>query len=107
MQFRNGDNASALETYRSAFTEMNRLCEEQPSLSALRIWRARGYSSAAQAATGAGEVDAAILLREQAAVELMELLAFIRQAEQPPREEAGHEARHVKLTHFVHCAVTS
>lgn len=74
MQFRNGDDASALETYRSAFTEMNRLCEEQPSLSALRIWRARGYSSAAQAATGAGEVDAAILLREQAAVELMELL---------------------------------
>lgn len=74
MQFRNGDNASALETYRNAFAKMSKLCEEKPSLSALRIWRARGYSSAAQAATGAGEVDAAILLREQAAVELMELL---------------------------------
>ncbi|MEC9055378.1 MAG: hypothetical protein VX633_08730, partial [Verrucomicrobiota bacterium] len=74
MQFRNGDNVAALETYRNAFAEMNQLCEEQPSLSALRIWRARGYTSAAQAATGAGEVDAAILLREQAAVELMELL---------------------------------
>ncbi|MBI23837.1 MAG: hypothetical protein CMN05_09645 [Roseibacillus sp.] len=74
MQFRNGDNTAALETYRNAFAEMNQLCEEQPSLSALRIWRARGYTSAAQAATGAGEVDAAILLREQAAVELMELL---------------------------------
>ena len=74
MQFRNGDNSSALETYRNAFAKMSKLCEEKPSLSALRIWRARGYSSAAQAATGAGEVDAAILLREQAAVELMELL---------------------------------
>lgn len=74
MQFRNGDNTGALETYRNAFAKMSKLCEEQPSLSALRIWRARGYSSAAQAATGAGEVDAAILLREQAAVELMELL---------------------------------
>ncbi|MFP6883136.1 MAG: hypothetical protein VCA40_01795 [Roseibacillus sp.] len=74
MQFRNGDNTAALETYRNAFAEMNQLCEEQPSLSALRIWRARGYTSAAQAATGAGQVDAAILLREQAAVELMELL---------------------------------
>ena len=74
MQFRNGDNTAALEIYRKAFGEMNQLCEEQPSLSALRIWRARGYTSAAQAATGAGEVDAAILLREQAAVELMELL---------------------------------
>ena len=74
MQFRNGDNVAALETYRNAFAEMNQLCEEQPSLSALRIWRARGYTSAAQAATGAGEVAAAILLREQAAVELMELL---------------------------------
>ncbi|MBB79931.1 MAG: hypothetical protein CMN02_02825 [Roseibacillus sp.] len=74
MQFRNGDNATALETYRNAFAKMSKLCEEKPSLSELRIWRARGYSSAAQAATGAGEVDAAILLREQAAVELMELL---------------------------------
>lgn len=74
MQFRNGDNTSALKTYRDAFAEMSKLCEEQPSLSALRLWRARGYTSAAQAATGAGEVDAAILLREQAAVELMELL---------------------------------
>ena len=74
MQFRNGDNSSALETYRNAFAKMTKLCEEKPSLSALRIWRARGYSSAAQAAMGAGEVDAAILLREQAAVELMELL---------------------------------
>ena len=74
MQFRNGDNTGALETYRNAFAKMSKLCEEQPSLSVLRIWRARGYSSAAQAATGAGEVDAAILLREQAAVELMELL---------------------------------
>ncbi len=74
MHFRDGDNTAALETYRNAFAEMNQLCEEQPSLSALRIWRARGYTSAAQAATGAGEVDAAILLREQAAVELMELL---------------------------------
>ena len=74
MQFRKGDNTDALETYRNAFAEMSKLCEEKPSLSALRIWRARGYSSAAQAATGAGEVDAAILLREQAAVELMELL---------------------------------
>ncbi len=74
MQFRNGDNSSALETYRNAFAKMTKLCEEKPSLSALRIWRARGYSSAAQAAIGAGEVDAAILLREQAAVELMELL---------------------------------
>ena len=74
MQFRNGDSAAALDTYRNAFAEMTRLCEEQPSLSPLRIWRARGYASAAQAASGAGEVDAAILLREQAAVELMELL---------------------------------
>ena len=74
MQFRNGDNSRALETYRNAFAKMTKLCEEKPSLSALRIWRARGYSSAAQAAMGAGEVDAAILLREQAAVELMELL---------------------------------
>ena len=74
MQFRNGDTAAALDTYRNAFSEMTRLCEEQPSLSPLRIWRARGYASAAQAASGAGEVDAAILLREQAAVELMELL---------------------------------
>jgi len=74
MQFRNGDTAAALDTYRNAFAEMTRLCEEQPSLSPLRIWRARGYASAAQAASGAGEVDAAILLREQAAVELMELL---------------------------------
>jgi tetratricopeptide (TPR) repeat protein len=74
MHFRSGDSAAALESYRSAFSEMTKLCEEQPSLSALRIWRARGYTSAAQAASGAGEVDAAILLREQAAVELMELL---------------------------------
>ena len=74
MQFRNGDATAALDTYRNAFAEMTRLCEEQPSLSPLRIWRARGYATAAQAATGAGEVDAAILLREQAAVELMELL---------------------------------
>lgn len=74
MQFRNGDSAAALENYRTAFAEMTELCEEQPSLSALRIWRARGYTSAAQAAAGAGEVDAAGLLREQAAVELMELL---------------------------------
>ncbi len=74
MQFREGDSTAALESYRSAFTDMSKLCEEQPSLSALRIWRARGYTSAAQAARGAGEVDAAILLREQAAVELMELL---------------------------------
>ena len=74
MQFRNGDSAAALENYRTAFADMTKLCEEQPSLSALRIWRARGYTSAARAANGAGEVDAAILLREQAAVELMELL---------------------------------
>lgn len=74
MHFRSGDSVAALESYRSAFSEMTKLCEEQPSLSALRIWRARGYTSAAQAASGAGEVDAAILLREQAAVELMELL---------------------------------
>jgi hypothetical protein len=74
MQVRNGDNEAALENYRSAFAEMTKLCEEQPSLSALRIWRAKGFTQAAQAAVGAGEVDAAILLREQAAVELMELL---------------------------------
>tara|TARA_Y100000766_G_scaffold131272_1_gene112829 strand:- start:6886 stop:9483 length:2598 start_codon:yes stop_codon:yes gene_type:complete len=86
MQFRNGDNSSALETYRHAFAKMSKLCEEKPSLSALRIWRARGYSSAAQAATGAGEVDAAILLREQAAVELMELLET-----QPDRAEVQVE----------------
>ena len=86
MQFRNGDNSSALETYRNAFAKMSKLCEEKPSLSALRIWRARGYSSAAQAATGAGEVDAAILLREQAAVELMELLET-----QPDRAEVQVE----------------
>lgn len=74
MLLRNGDSTAALENYRAAFADMTKLCEEQPSLAALRLWRARGYTSAAQAAQGAGEVDAASLLREKAAVELVEIL---------------------------------
>lgn len=74
MQLRNGDSEAALENYRNAFADMTKLCEEKPSLAALRLWRARGYTSAAKAAQGAGEVDAASLLREKAAVELVEIL---------------------------------
>jgi len=75
LEDRNGDSAGALENYRRAFAAMTALCEEQPRLAALRVWRARGYTEAATAAAGHGAVDAALLLREQAAVELMELHA--------------------------------
>lgn len=74
MKGRAGDATGALDTYRTAFSTMTELCEEQPLLGALRLWRARGYSEAAQAAAGDGAVDAALLLREQAAAELLELL---------------------------------
>jgi len=69
-----GKDGQAMELYRSSFAAMRKLCEEQPNLVKLRLWRARGYSEAALAAEGFGVLDAASLLRHQSAMELIELL---------------------------------
>jgi eukaryotic-like serine/threonine-protein kinase len=69
-----GNVEEALVHYRAAFEAMNLLCQAEPQNGPIRLWRVRGYTEAAETAEGAGVADAAILLRQKAAAELMAML---------------------------------
>lgn len=69
-----GNVEEALAHYRSAFEAMTLLCEAEPQNGPLRLWRVQGYTEAAETAEGGGVADAALVLRQQAATELMEML---------------------------------
>lgn len=69
-----GEDERSLELYRQSIESMTRLCESQPQLAALRAWRARSFAEAGRVADGSLMADAALLLRQQAAAELIELI---------------------------------
>lgn len=69
-----GKAQEALVHYRAAFEAMTLLCQADPQNSLVRFWRVQGFREAAETAEGAGVTDAALVLRQQAAVELMEML---------------------------------
>ncbi|MDE0825826.1 MAG: hypothetical protein OSA48_03350 [Akkermansiaceae bacterium] len=69
-----GNIEKALEHYRAAFEAMTLLCQADPQNGALTLWRVQGYTEAAESAEGAGVADAAMVLRQKAAAELMQML---------------------------------